>query len=233
MGSTVPFRCRAAPHRHDCTMPFMWLPQASLPQQRTATTSAKRCTGAVRDWAASTSRTMSATAASQVQAAQTAVTAGGRVQRPGVAAQQVSASATVAAPAFFEKHPFLPLLCIPSSRHATPARLTSVAAAVHRLHGDLAIIVDSACGHLVPCKRKHATAQAYTHLLVPAAIQQLGTAPVAAAWPTPGRGCSCVPAVSCSMRATNEQVCLERIKPPNQGPLTLCLGHRQRLAGEG
>lgn len=85
VGSTVPFSCRAAPHRHDGTMAFMRLPQASLPQQRTATTSAKRCTGAVRDWAASTSRTMSATAASQWWAAQTAVMAGGRVQRPGVA----------------------------------------------------------------------------------------------------------------------------------------------------
>lgn len=37
---------------------------ARLLAQLTATTSAKRCTGAVRDWAASTSRTMSATAAS-------------------------------------------------------------------------------------------------------------------------------------------------------------------------
>ena len=36
---------------------------AQLLAQLTATTSAKRCTGAVRDWAASTSRTMSATAA--------------------------------------------------------------------------------------------------------------------------------------------------------------------------
>ena len=95
----------------------------------TATTSAKRCTGAVRDWAASTMRTMSATAAGQATDGE---------QRLHIYPHSWIASCRQ------RKRQQLQRWMLQLTR-------TSVPAAVDGLHADLAVVVDGAGGDLVPC----------------------------------------------------------------------------------